>query len=425
MKLTQTALGLILALGAMPAAAQYGPSSSPPQSTAVQPSTETKSSTADTGYKPTVSKQARAEIVALQTAVTAKNTAAIPAAAAAARAKAKTKDDQYIIARLLLTAAVDANDTAAMRAGVEEVIATGVLPAADMMKLYRSLGKLDYDAKAYDKASVSLERVLQMSPNDLDTLLLLGETRNGQGRTADSVALFQKAIALKLAAGQKPEESWYRRPVALSFNARLPIAPAVARDWASAYPSPKNWRDAISIFRVIRKPNDEQLLDSLRLSQAAGALAGEEDYYRFANLLMNKGYSGEAKTVLDQGFAANQITKGKEPFGQLYSVATTKSQGDRASLAATAKTALAGAAVRPVMVTADAYYGYGDYAEAAALYRAALGKSGADKDLANLHLGMALARSGDKAGAIAALNAAGGAQAEIAKLWLAYLSTKA
>ena len=58
-------------------------------------------------------------------------------------------------------------------------------------------------------------------------------------------------------------------------------------------------------------------------------------------------------------------------------------------------------------------------------YRAALGKSGVDKDLANLRLGMALAQAGDKAGATAALNAAGGAQADLAKLWLAYLAQKA
>ena len=38
---------------------------------------------------------------------------------------------------------------------------------------------------------------------------------------------------------------------------------------------------------------------------------------------------------------------------------------------------------------------------------------------------MALARSGDKAGATAALNAVTGARAEIAKYWLTYLSTAA
>jgi hypothetical protein len=38
---------------------------------------------------------------------------------------------------------------------------------------------------------------------------------------------------------------------------------------------------------------------------------------------------------------------------------------------------------------------------------------------------MALARSGDKAGATAALNAVTGARADVAKLWLAYVNQKA
>ena len=45
----------------------------------------------------------------------------------------------------------------------------------------------------------------------------------------------------------------------------------------------------------------------------------------------------------------------------------------------------------------------GNYAKAAELYRVALAKPGVDADVANLHLGMALARAGDKAGATAAL----------------------
>ena len=77
------------------------------------------------------------------------------------------------------------------------------------------------------------------------------------------------------------------------------------------------------------------------------------------------------------------------------------------------------------MVTGDAYLGYGEYAKAAELYRAALTKSGVDTNLANLRLGIALARSGDKAGATAAFNAVTGPRADIAKYWLLYLSTRA
>ena len=93
-------------------------------------------------------------------------------------------------------------------------------------------------------------------------------------------------------------------------------------------------------------------------------------------------------------------------------------------MAAAATAAKAAPDAKKAMVTAEAYYGYGDYAQAADLYRAALTKSGVDKDLANLRLGMALTQAGDKAGATNALNAAGGAQAQVAKLWLTYLATK-
>ena len=73
----------------------------------------------------------------------------------------------------------------------------------------------------------------------------------------------------------------------------------------------------------------------------------------------------------------------------------------------------------------DRYYAMGDYAKAAELYRMALGKPGVDAEVANLHIGMALARAGDKAGATAALNAVSGPRAEIAKFWLAYLNQNA
>jgi uncharacterized protein HemY len=86
---------------------------------------------------------------------------------------------------------------------------------------------------------------------------------------------------------------------------------------------------------------------------------------------------------------------------------------------------MSGSNAKIAMTAGNIYFSNGDYAKAAELYRAALGKSGADKDLANLRLGMALARAGDKAGATAALQAVGGARAGVAQYWLLYLQTQA
>ena len=424
---TALALALLSAspLVASAALAQYAPPAPPPRIETRAPPPPATETAATSDKKFNISNAARKEIVALQTAVNAKSIATIPALAAAANAKAKTPDDKYVIAQLQLRAAVDANDTAAMAAAIEAIIASNGVPASDTNALYINLGKLDYNAKAYDRASKSFERLLQFDANNVDAMVMLAETRNAQGRTADGVALLQKAIAVRAAGGQKVDEAWYKRAVALSYNAQLASAPGLARDWASAYPTAKNWRDAIRIYQTTSKLDDGSLIDSMRLANVVGALSGENDYYRFANVLVGRGFPGEAKLVLEQGFAAKSIDKARPMFSQLYATASAKSQGDRASLDASGKAALAAPAAKQAVLIADAYYGYGDYAQAVELYRAALTKTGADKNLLNLRIGMALARSGDKAGATAAFGAAGGAQADVAKLWLAYLATKA
>ncbi|MCL6697542.1 tetratricopeptide repeat protein [Sphingomonas sp. NSE70-1] len=412
MKLNPTAFALLLAAGGLvttaPAVAQ-----------------DKKDEAAAAPKQPQISSGARKEIVALQAAVNAKDAAAIPAAVAAAQAKAKNKDDHFVIAQLQLKAAVDAKDNAATLTALQAVLNSGYLSPAETLPLYMNLGQLHYNAKNFDPAAAAFEQVLKIDPNHLEATVMLGETRNGQGRAAEAVTLIEKAIAAKTASGQKADESWYKRSVALAFNAKLPNAPELSRKWVAAYPSPKTWRDTIRIYQTSSQLDDSGLIDTMRLAQATGALAGENDYFRFANTLVTKGFAGEAKMVLEQGFAANSIDKNKATFSQLYSLASTKSQGDRATLDGSAKTALAAPAARQAMVTAEAYYGYGDYQKSADLFRAALDKQGVDKDVANLRLGMALARAGDKAGATSALNAVGGTQAEIAKLWLAYVATKA
>ena len=424
MKLTPLAVGILLGgFAATSALAQYA---APQAGNAPQANqAANRQEPAAPSGTPKVSKDASKSLSELQKAVNAKDAANIPALAAAAQAKVKSKDDRFVLAQLQLKAAVDANDNAAMIAGLQAVVNSGFLSPAETVPHYMNLGKLNYNAKAHDAAAAAFEQVRKADPNHLDATVMLAESRNGQGRTAEAVTLIQKAIAAKTAAGQKADESWYKRAVALAFNAKLPNAPQLGREWVSAYPNAKSWRDAIRIYQTSGQVDDNAMIDTMRLAQATGALSGENDYYTFANKLVTKGFAGEAKLVLEQGFAAKSIDRNRGTFSQLYSLATSKSQGDQATLDASAKTALAAASARQAMVTAEAYFGYGDYAKAAELFRAALGKEGVDKDVANLRLGMALARAGDKAGAEAALKAAGGAQTEVAKLWLTYLATKA
>jgi tetratricopeptide (TPR) repeat protein len=431
MTISTRALGVALALGsfaaATPALAQYGSMGPPPAPAPPRPATEAPAekappTVANATRKFDISNGARKAIIELQNAVNAQDVANIPAKLAAAQAVAKTNDDKYVIAQMQLKAAVDQKNSAGISAALQAMLASGGATPGEALPLYVNLGKQYYNAKQYDGAASQFERVLALDPNNTDAMVMLAETRKAQGRVPEAVALLQKGIAGRVAAGQKPSEEWYKRAVALAYGDKLPAAVSLSRDWVAAYPTPSNWRDTLRIYQSSSGLGDDVLIDVLRLQRAAHALAGESDYYRYANTVFTKGFPGEAKAVLDEGFAAKAIDRNKPIFHDVYAAASAKVAADRASLPGLEKAALASPAAKQAMLTGDVYLGYADYAKAAAMYRAALTKTGVDTSLANLHLGMVLAMSGDKAGASAAFKAVSGTRADIAKYWLLWSS---
>jgi tetratricopeptide (TPR) repeat protein len=414
------ATAVLAAAAAAPAFGQYAVPPAQQQQRVPQPvpSTSQDEAPAPTGG---VSKGAFKAIKELQTAVDAYDTAAIPAKLAAAQAVAKTKQDRYLVARLQLKAAGEAKDSTGIRAGIEAVLASGAADQSVVAPLYLNLAKIEYEDKQYDQAAASFERVLALEPNNTDAMVLLGETRQSQGRSPDAVSLIQKAIQVRLAAGQKPDEAWYKRALALAYNNKLPSATELSRQWVAAYPTADNWRDALRVYRSTAQPDEAGMLDALRLARATGSLSGDVEYHNYAVAALQASSPLEAKAVLDEG----KIDQTKPMFAQLVTSIKAARSADAAALAAAAKDVESAPAGRPVLRVAEGYYGLGDYTHAAQMYRLALTKSGVDANQVNLRLGMALARAGDKAGAVAALNAVGGAQAELAKYWLVYVNSRA
>ena len=416
MKLTTTALGLVLALVAAPIAAQmYSPPSSAPQQTTTgdQPNQKQPQIQPSSG--------ARKAIVDLQTAVNANEFAKVPGLVAAAQSVAKTKEDRYIIGQLQVKAALAAKDNVMLSAAIDTVAASGYVDQAKVAELYMGLGTTFYNAKDFARAATAYERAASLNPRSPDPLINIAESRYGMGQKAEAVATFQRAIQATIAAGQKPREDLLKRTAGIAYEASLPTAADLSRQWVAAYPSPGSWHDAVAIYRNLNKPDVEGTLVLFRLMQATNSLQGAADYSLFATAAADQSNFNEAKAVIDQGIAANQVDPANPLFRDLIAAMKTKPVATEADLNAALKMApSAGAQIR----IGDRFYGSGNYAKAAEVYRAALGKPGVDANVANLHLGMALARTGDKAGAAAALNAVSGPHAPLAKYWLLYLSTR-
>ena len=361
----------------------------------------------------------------LLTAVNANDTAGIAAKAPLAHAAAKIPEEHYLASQLELKAGMAAKNDAQIATGLQGMLDSGAAPQEQLATLYNALGKTRYNLKQYAEAATAFEKQLAIQPNDSDAMTLLASSKAYSGQSGDAVAILQKEIAQASATGAKAPEDLYKRAIQAAYKAKLPVVVQLSRDWVSAYPTAANWSDAIRIYRNMNTIDDATTLDLLRLARTAGAMNGEADYDRYAYAAITKGYPGEAKTVLQEGIKAGVVNASKSPFKEMIAEAQRKSAGEEATLASATKTALAGATAKPALATGDLLYGYGQYDKAVEVYRAALKKTGADANLINLHLGMALARSGDKAGATAAFNAVTGPRAEVAKYWLAYLSTQA
>lgn len=391
-----------------------------PQETA-NTQTETTAATSSTGRKLAVSKAAQKALLELQTAVNANDTATIPAKLAAAQAVAKSPDEKFFVASNQTKAALAANDLAGIRTGVDAMAASGAAETPDLVARYTDLGKRYKAANQIDQAVIMLDKAMALNPNNVATLINLASIRDAQGQKAEAVALMQKSFVASKAAGTKVEEGNYKFATGLAYTQRLPVANELARQWYAAYPSPASLRDSMRIYRDLNKPAPGQLIDLLRLGRAANALSGETDYAALASALVNAGKLAEAKSLLADARTAPGIDLTKNTFVDLGK--RSAAAPARAAIDASAKAALAGASGKAMIDAGDALYGVGAYAEAVPLYRAALTKGG-DAGLANLHLGMALARSGDTAGAKAALAAVTGPNAEIARYWSLWLATK-
>lgn len=404
--ITTTALALVAAFAAVPAIAQTKPATPAEQA---QP-------------KITPSKGALKALSELQAAVQKNDTANIPAKLAAAQAVATTKEDKYLVGRLQLTAAIAAKDNAATSAAIDTMVGSGFLDPPKSSSLYLGLGGTYYNAKQYGPAAAAYQKALALDPRNMEAPALLGESLFAQGQKAEAAAAFQKAIQLRTAAGQKPDEALLKRAVAVAYDVQSPAAIELARQWVVAYPSAGSWSDTIAIYTNLTHPDVEGRLDLYRLMSATGALDSGGEYAQYARAAAEQNNFNEAQAAFDAGVAAKLINPASSEYSDLVQGLKAKAKATAADLAIATKQAANGNALVRI---GDRYLAMGDQAKAVELYKMALAKPGTDMAVANLHLGMALVKSGDKAGATAALNAVSGPRADIAKLWLTYLSQKA
>lgn len=376
-----------------------------------------------------LSREERAALVPLEAAVRGTDRAAQDAALASASAAARGADARHAVATFQFQIGRQRNDNAMMLQALDVLTTSSAVPPAELPNYLDVQLRLALAQRDTARTERALSRLLQIRPNDPELLAASAQLQVQQNKPAEAVELIQRAVAARQAAGQPVPESWLRFGLANSFNSQNPTLRAralgFARGLVGGFPTAVNWRDALLVLRDTSNFDAAAQLDLYRLMLAAGALAGERDYYEFANTLNQGGYPAEAKAVLDAGVRNRMIDAGRSPFRELIATAGGRIAADRADLPNSQRAALAAANGTPALRTADAFFGHGRYPDAIALYRAALQKGGVDPNVVNTRLGIALALAGQRAEAEAAFRVVTGPRAELANFWMLWLQQPA
>lgn len=374
---------------------------------------------------PQLSKEERSALATLQKAVNAKDWAAATAALPAAKAAAQSPDAKYLTGAMQLNIGVGTNDVAVQADAIDQMIASGAADAAALPQLYKNQGALASSAGNNAKAEAAFTKWVEVAPNDPEAVVILAETKNNLNKTAEGIQLLQRAIDMKRKGGEQVPESWYKRGLKLAYDGQLaPQSVQFSRELLSGYPTTENWRDALLIYREVTKLDQAATIDTLRLMRVVKALSGERDYFELADALNDRGLPAEAKRVLDEGIAQKMVDPNKAAFKELLALVNRRITEDKTSPATLEKEAQAAARGTAALSAGDVFYGAGNFAKAAELYKLALQKGSVDANVANSRLGMALAQAGNKAEAEAAFKAVTGPRADLAGFWMLWLAQR-
>lgn len=370
----------------------------------------------------TLTEAERNALQALKTALESKNYPAATSALQTAQQAARSAYSRYLASALQLRLGLETKNYGLQKTAIDAMIGSGAAPAAALPQLYKNQGALAMSAGKYEDAEAAFARWTQVAPNDPEAFLALSQAKTVRKKVPEAIPLIAQAIKVQQAANRPVPEAWYLRGLKHSFDAKLvPQSLDFSRGLVAAYPTPQNWRDVLLVRRDLGQLDPAATIDLLRLLRGTKALAGERDYYALAEALTGAGFGAEAKAVLDEGIAAKMVDASEGKTKELLASAKKSTTGSLASLESKATSAPTGEAA---MTAADAYFGHGDYAKAAAMYRTALQKGSVDPNVANTRLGMALGLAGQKAEAETALRAVTGARADLASLWLLWLAQR-
>jgi hypothetical protein len=331
-----------------------------------------------------------------------------------------------LVEQLRGSASAGAGDYETAAKSYEGYLGASHLEGNDQLRVVQAIASYYYQAKDYPKAAQWVGRYLADGGSDPQLRAIQAQAYYLAEDYPDAV----KSLHELIKAEEQTDKPVTEQQLQLLANSNLKVNDLDGyRDslerLVAAYPKPDYWSDLLHRVGGRSGFPDRLQLDLTRLSLATGSVKDGADYVEFAELALQAGLPGEAKSALDKGYAKGLLGSGPEAERQkrLRDLADKKVDEDQKTLASAEKEAASAKDGTGLVNTGLAYLGYGQAAKASALIEQGIAKGGLKHpDDAQLHLGIAYLTAGQKDKASQAFKQVQGSDgtADLAKLWLIY-----
>jgi hypothetical protein len=345
----------------------------------------------------------------------------------------RTPYEEYVLNRMKLTlASATANDQAAITA-LEAIVASERLKGAEQAEFINALANYYYNGKNYPKAVEWFKRYQAVSPTPEKVRPSLVRAYYLSNDFASAKTELLPIIAATEASGKAPSQEDLRLLASSATKLKDEATYLSALEKLAAnYPTDEIVADLLN-RGVARKPGfDAQtnMINVYRLESTAVKTMGADEYVDLAELALAAGFPTEAKKAMDAGYAANVLgTGGNAAKHKALRDKATKGAADDAKNIAAGEASAAKAKSGAGLVNLGwAYATMDQYDKGIGLIQQGIAKGGLKApEEAKLRLGMAQARGGKKAEAIATFQTVkgGGGAGDLAKYWILVLNAPA
>lgn len=323
----------------------------------------------------------------------------------------RTPFEDYRINQILTNVAFSLQDMAMADQAAEAAADSPALPSEDKAGILKNAVLLSAQQKHWQKTLGYAQQLESMNALDDSTTADYAVALYETGEQAKALQYAQKSLDMSKAAGKAPDQAAQQIVMNSQAKANPAAAEQMLENMVLQSNSPDEWGRLIDYNFSAQGMNDVYAMDLYRLKFVTKSLKGDDASLagRLANTL---GYFGDAVAIMQAGGVSNaDLAKARSN--------AARDQASMTSQIASGKSASGEVAVK----VGEGLYGYGRFAEAEDLARAAMSK-GHTKNPAEapLLVGMAQVGEGKYADAVASFKGVSGntAATKTAQLWAIY-----